>query len=62
MSNLQALTIATMFLIPFAAINAEIAESVSTYQLDAAYECQINGAECRGEYPNRIIISSTDEA
>ena len=56
------LAIAAIVLIPFAWVNAQIADSVSTYQLNATYECELNGAECRGEYPNRLIISSTDEA
>ncbi len=50
------LAIAALVLIPFAWMNAQIAESVGTYQLDAAYTCTFTAAECRGRWPNRLIV------
>ena len=61
MSRLGRLALAAIVLIPFGWMNAEIAESVGTYQLDAAWTCNYTEAVCRGRHPNRIIISSTDE-
>jgi hypothetical protein len=61
MSRLGRLALAAIVLIPFAWMNAEIADSVSTYQLDAAYTCTFTGAICRGRHPNRIIISQRGE-
>ena len=56
MKYLHELAIAAIILVPFAAVNAEIAESVSTYQLNAAYECSIEGAVCTGTFGNIRIL------
>ena len=60
MSRLGRLALAAIVLIPFAWMNAEVLDSVGTYQLDAAYTCNFTGAICRGRHPNRIIISSEE--
>jgi hypothetical protein len=54
--NYSRLAIAAICIIPFIWINAQIAESVSQHQLEATYQCELNGAQCRGRWPNRIII------
>lgn len=60
MSRLGRLALAAIVLIPFAWMNAEVSESVGTYQLDAAFVCNYTEAVCRGEHPNRIIISKIE--
>ncbi len=43
-------------LIAFVWMNAQIAESVGSVQLDRAYTCYIDGAACRGSFGNIHII------
>ncbi len=60
MSRGMKLAIAAIVLIPFAWVNGEIAESVGQYQLDAAWTCTFTEAVCRGQHPNRRVISKIE--
>ena len=53
--RLMALAVLAIALIPFAWVNAQIAESVGTIQLDRSYACSLEGATCRGSFGNIVV-------
>ena len=53
--RLMALAVLAIALIPFAWVNAQIAESVGTIQLDRSYACSLEGAICRGSFGNIVV-------
>jgi hypothetical protein len=59
MSRVGPLAAAAIVLLPFAWLNAELAESVGQYQLDATLICEFTETQCRGEWPNRRVMSRT---
>lgn len=59
MNTITKITAIGLAMILFTWVNAQIADSVGQYQLEAAFVCNYTAATCRGRHPNRIIIRST---